>query len=154
MNAVPGFELSEEKPKLPWVTMIVVGLLTMGMALGLAVHFLGSIEWPAHWRLGGAPAVEDYTLFKVVTIGQGEVHTGYVFARSGDAVPSHQYCYAQIKRDGLRAANHMRLADKEPGKPVRYHAVTAEEAVALGLSHEEARQLASKHCRFRDEGGW
>jgi len=152
MKAVPGFELPDEKLKTPWVTMIVVGLLTAGMTLGLAVHFLGSIEWPARWRFGGGPSVENYTLFKVVAIGQGEVHTGYVFARSGDAAPSHQYCYAQIRRDGLRAANHLRLADKEPGKPVQYHDVTAEEAAALGLSHEEASQLASKHCRFRDEG--
>ncbi|MGF1620887.1 MAG: hypothetical protein ACFCUR_09755 [Rhodomicrobiaceae bacterium] len=157
MNAVPGFEHRQDMPKTQWVTMIVIGLITTGLVAGVAIRLFGSIDWPgdgAGLHATAGPAVEDYTLFKILKIEGGEVHSGYSFARSGDPAPFRQYCYAQIYRDGSRITSQVDLAEKRPGEPVRYERLSAEDAASLGLSLEEARQLARRHCRFRDEGEW
>jgi hypothetical protein len=43
--------------------------------------------------VSNAKPVTDYTVFKTVQFGEGEVVTGWTFKSSEDSLPSRQYCY-------------------------------------------------------------
>jgi hypothetical protein len=48
--------------------------------------------------------VTNYTVFKTVTHGKGEVVTGWVFNSNEDLSPQREYCYySETIRDGVSA---------------------------------------------------
>ncbi|MDB5513179.1 MAG: hypothetical protein JWR08_2662 [Enterovirga sp.] len=47
-----------------------------------------------------APVLTNFTVFKNVPLGGGQVVTGWNFTSSDQKVPSHQYCYFSEQLDG------------------------------------------------------
>jgi hypothetical protein len=55
-------------------------------------------------RFPKANVVTNYTVFKTVTHGKGEVVTGWVFTSNEEVSPWREYCYySELIRDGVHA---------------------------------------------------
>jgi len=68
-----------------------------------------------------AGVVTNFTVFKTVKFGAGEVHTGWQYKDSNQQRPSFQYCYVQFTSNGATATHvdigsngHIQLPNPSP----------------------------------------
>jgi hypothetical protein len=60
-----------------------------------------------------APIISNFTVFKAVPFGEGDVMTGWIFLTSTQKSPTHQYCYYTVHSDTPGLNVSLDLGDDE-----------------------------------------
>jgi hypothetical protein len=134
---VMAFRINAEPPKVT-VAAPVVNITNPPPTINVQGGAAPATAEPAATpRTGESKVVEEYTKFTTATVGDYEVHSGWMYRTSKDSAPSSQYCYLLVGRTG-------KLSLAEDGKVLRSIDTDARQ---LGIDPGVAENLA-KSCRW------